>query len=661
MKHEALLNGRIHNLDPVLSHVLCITSAITNRSVGTSGHIRDRGRSTATAPRLQTVKEHYFRHVRSGVIRRHVFTEGAVAAATSPPPSSSSSSPSPSPSLYRDAKPFVLDDAPSNGASRRNCGLRFGSRIFDGRVRSRDARRNFSTSSDGVPEIPPRNNGLSRSGGDSNSNSNSNLVAELQSKLGPEDTAMIDFLMSYKANQGDCHVPTGNTKSAREERSNLGVPVEVAEWVVKQRKQYRASGTKKGRISDSLAARIISLESIGFLWSCREANWQRSYNKLERRHNENDEEGNAARVREQDDPHLHSWIDQQRRAFKKGLMPSERESLLREIDFAFDPNDARWWENYRHLCEYHREHGDTMVPLVDDNKDPNYLGQWVARQRRLHHSDSLTEDRTQALNGIDFSWDPEGESWDNYYNQLCDFYREHNHTRVPKSMGSLWNWVDRQRRSYRKLLRPGDGNIVDDETGPEGVGTLLTKENVQKLSTIGFEWEETSPKLETDDRIKRLMNVTFELSIHDENWAKHFDKLRAFHKAFGHFSVPMGPGEYKELNAWVRHTRYLYNADKLPTNRIKLLDSIGFPWTAEIARWERLYRELVSFHKTHGHTDIPVQKTELYRWTTQQKAHCASMKDDCESEVEADQPEADARTKRIKRLNTLKEIFSGQE
>lgn len=460
---------------------------------------------------------------------------------------------------------------------------------------------------------------------------------------------MIYFLVRYRGKNGDCHVPTGNAKNAQEEREALGVPTEVADWVVKQRKTYQQCKRKKGQISESLAAKFMMLESIGFMWTCREAKWQRHFNKLEKLYKSH-EKGNLLIIKERDDPHLQTWIEQQRKAYRKGTLSMERENLLREIDFLFDPLDAQWWENYQNLCTYYNEHGDTMVPLRDDDENPNYLGQWVTRQRRLYHSDSLGDDRITALNDIDFSWDPEAESWERHYKQLCEFHREHNHTRVPKSMGSLWNWVDRQRRSYRKRLRLGDTNKSGetDETD-KSRSTLITKENVQKLSTIGFEWEDTPPKGDDENRMRKLMNVTFELSIQDENWAKHYEKLCDFYEQFNHFSIPTGSGEYKELNTWVRHTRYLYNSNKLPKNRVELLDSIGFAWTAEDAKWDRLCEEFLSFHKENGHSDVPTKNTELYRWTKQQKENHESFDEELDG--------TKANTERKRRLHSLKAIL----
>mmetsp|Transcript_14839 Transcript_14839/g.14745 ORF Transcript_14839/g.14745 Transcript_14839/m.14745 type:complete len:250 (+) Transcript_14839:748-1497(+) len=247
---------------------------------------------------------------------------------------------------------------------------------------------------------------------------------------------------------------------------------------------------------------------------------------------------------------------------------------------------------------------------------------------------------------------PKTESWDRYYAQLRKFYREHNHTRVPRTMGSLWTWVDRQRRNYRKRLLKDNGTDTDTDADSTSYGTLITYGNIKKLSNIKFNWEDiednTPKKIEVQGRMKRLMNVTFELSLHDENWAKNFRKIRTFHKKFNHFSVFTDPLKYKELNTWVRHQRYLNNSNKLPKNRFELLDSIGFAWSDEIARWDRLHDEFVLFYKEHGHKDIPIANSELYRWTKRQKAN-----------ILMDNPsdQTGAKEWKKKRFDKLKEII----
>ena len=80
-----------------------------------------------------------------------------------------------------------------------------------------------------------------------------------------------------------------------------------------------------------------------------------------------------------DDPQLFLWAGQQRKAFQNGKLPPQRESLLREIGFVFDPQEASWWNNYELLCQYKEKHGDTRVP--QHYSENRALGKWVAKQR----------------------------------------------------------------------------------------------------------------------------------------------------------------------------------------------------------------------------------------------------------------------------------------
>lgn len=450
----------------------------------------------------------------------------------------------------------------------------------------------------------------------SENNSSDDADDLLKDKIGSKETRMINLLMKYKLEHGDCHVPTGSRKHIFQERERLRVSIELANWVVKQRKLYRQSTRNGGKSNDTFTAKVVLLELMGFMWSCREAQWQRSFNRLESHGKENN---GSLFVKKQDDHQLYTWIEQQRKSYRKGVLSVVRESLLTEIGFVFDPTDVKWWANHKNLCQYQKENGDTMVPSVDDEGEPNHLGQWVARQRLYKKKGILSECKVEALNDLEFSWEPDAESWDRYYNQLVDFHEDNGHTRVPSSMSSLRNWVDRQRRCYRKRLR-----LQCDTTDSALHGTLITNGNIQKLSNIGFEWDDiedgTPRKTEmVEDRMKRLLNVTFELSVHDEMWAKNFQKICQFHEKFRHFSIPLHSIEFKELNTWARHQRYLYNAQKLPKNRIELLDSIGFSWTAEDARWNKLYIEFVSFYGKHHHCDVPITNVELRCWMKQQR------------------------------------------
>jgi hypothetical protein len=278
------------------------------------------------------------------------------------------------------------------------------------------------------------------------------------------------------------------------------------------------------------------------------------------------------------------------------------------LNFVFDVREAKWREFYDKLLDYQRGQGNLFVPS-EYAKDPT-LGNWVARQRRNYNSNELSNDRIKALDDIGFSWDVKNDTWDGYYAELCEFHDKYGHTRVPRS-SRLWSWVDRQRRQLRRL-----GYV----TSPKGEHTLA------ELDKMGFGWisnedddnESSAGDQICKDRAKKLLELPFKAAIHDELWLQNFRQLCSFRDTQGHFNVPYD-GPYAELSNWARHQRFLYKRNKLSKERIVALDGIDFAWTAQAARWDRLYQELVIFHAEHGHARVPTRNSELYRWTNQQR------------------------------------------
>lgn len=441
-----------------------------------------------------------------------------------------------------------------------------------------------------------------------------NNMETLKRQLDPDDFYMIQRLMEYREKYGDCHVPTGRSVQVKGERQKLGVSEDLATWIVNQRalhrRYYYNNANKIRKMSDALAVKFLVLESIGFMWSCRESAWQRNFNRLERYSQEN---GGSTRVSKKEDPLLFCWCDHQRTAFHNGKLAPEREALLREIGFVFDLLEANWRKHYEQLCRYKEEHGDALVPTTGEPH--SFLGSWVARQRHLYKVGRLEEHRIRALNEIGFVWEVQNSSWDMYYAQLLEFFREHGHTRVPRSAGPLWSWTDRQRVALKRLTTEllNNNEISSDDIEEN----FLEEGNLKKLLEIGL-GSDDDDTLDNDDRAKRLMDLTFEVAVHDEKWMKWFRELCAFKDKYGHFSVP-GTRNYRALSNWVRHQRYSYRQKMLPENRVALLNEIGFAWTAELARWNRMYDELLSFHQLNGHAKVPSKNAGLYRWTIQQR------------------------------------------
>ena len=101
---------------------------------------------------------------------------------------------------------------------------------------------------------------------------------------------------------------------------------------------------------------------------------------------------------------------------------------------------------------------------------------WVKTQRKAHKVGKMPDNRRQRLEAIGFEWTVGGTTssmlqndlWEQRYQELIDFKREHGHCKVPRSAGSLGRWVSRQRDVFR------EGNFLDDRK--------------ERLEAIGFAW-----------------------------------------------------------------------------------------------------------------------------------------------------------------------------
>ncbi|KAL7529921.1 hypothetical protein ACHAXR_003231 [Thalassiosira sp. AJA248-18] len=81
-----------------------------------------------------------------------------------------------------------------------------------------------------------------------------------------------------------------------------------------------------------------------------------------------------------------------------------------------------------------------------------------------------------ALDQLGFDWDPRNSRWNNMYEELRLYKKEHGNTLVPHANFGLGAWVKRQQVQYTLYSR-GDGTKSD-----------LTEERVRLLNDLGFIW-----------------------------------------------------------------------------------------------------------------------------------------------------------------------------
>ena len=142
--------------------------------------------------------------------------------------------------------------------------------------------------------------------------------------------------------------------------------------------------------------------------------------------------------------------------------------------------ERAWNDLHSQLLEYKAEHKNCLVPSVYPKNKA--LGAWVANQRTQYRLRSegkhsfLTEERIKLLSEAGFVWSPQGNSWNDRYNQLVEYKNEHGNclvpARYPKNQ-ALGTWVVNQRTRLRR----------------EGKQTPLTEERIKKLDEVGFVWK----------------------------------------------------------------------------------------------------------------------------------------------------------------------------
>jgi hypothetical protein len=162
-----------------------------------------------------------------------------------------------------------------------------------------------------------------------------------------------------------------------------------------------------------------------------------------------------------------------------------------------------------------------------------------------------------------FCWDPLEERWMSFYEDLKDFRTQNGHTNVPKDFkknSKLSGWIITQ-RSFKNSDK-------------------LSLNRVELLKRIDFDWE-----------------------YFEDKWRIIYNELVSFRNETGHCLVPTN----HPLRPWVKTQRRFKASGNLSSERIRLLNQIGFTWLASKEKtWDDRYADLLEYKSIHGHSNIPV-------------------------------------------------------
>jgi len=220
----------------------------------------------------------------------------------------------------------------------------------------------------------------------------------------------------------------------------------LGKWVENQR-------SRREGLTDE---QVKLLESVGFVWNTKEAQWEDCFEALRAyaEHHNNfqiPKEFLVAGVR------LASWVKTQRHNYNQHKLSDERISKLESIeDWTWNPRQQQWDDYFTTLEVFAKHQGDALVPndYVDDGVS---LGKWIERQRSLYRQHKLSPDHRRRLEKLPgFAWDPHEARWSQAYQLLQQWMKAKSHPtpRVPVGViyrgFPLGDWVATQRAVHHR-------------------------------------------------------------------------------------------------------------------------------------------------------------------------------------------------------------------
>jgi hypothetical protein len=399
---------------------------------------------------------------------------------------------------------------------------------------------------------------------------------------------------------------------------------------------------QRTRAEELLPERRRRLDELGFVWDPFGLDWEGAFAALVK-FKQREGHCGVPRSHIEGGYRLGEWAHNQRADANK--MPPDRKRRLDELGFVWDPLGLDWEDAFAALVRFKQREGHCRVPQTHMEGDYK-LGVWVSTQRTA--AENLSPDRRKRLDELGFVWDPRTTNWEHAFAALETFKEREGHCRVLRGHieggYKLALWVNRQRADAEKLLperrrRLDELGFVWDPLGLDwenGFAALVEFEQREghcrvprgyiegdyKLS-IWVSTQRTDANKMPPDRKRRLDELGFVWDPFGLYWEDAFAALVKFKERKGHCRVPVShiEGGYR-LGTWVSNQRT--DANKMPPDRKRRLDELGFVWDVHAADWENGFAALVEFEQREGHCRVPRSHIEadykLGRWVNKQRA-----------------------------------------
>lgn len=239
---------------------------------------------------------------------------------------------------------------------------------------------------------------------------------------------------------------------------------------------------------------------------------------------------------ESEDYELCIFCRAQRRRYAEGTLPQDKIDLLNSINFIWTSSDTsiKFGERLVQLEQYIRLHGDSRVP--SRYAEVKGLGEWVKLMRTKKRKGLLSEEKINALNKLNFCWNPLDENVDDTIQEIINYTIAKRDTKNKVTASkSLSDYMTKIRNKYSN--------------------NELSSDIIARLDEVGFNWNPVK-----------------------DTWSKRLSQLKEYYSLYNTFKISIKKDfpDADGLQAWLNRQRAIYKKGNYPQEKMLELNSIGF-------------------------------------------------------------------------------------
>jgi hypothetical protein len=223
--------------------------------------------------------------------------------------------------------------------------------------------------------------------------------------------------------------------------------------------------------------------------------------------------------------------------------------------------------------------------------------------------------------------------WDVMIKRLQQFYNKMGHSLVTKDHDDvdLYKWTLSVRRNYRHQVQAAKPDSLVNNNDSDSCLTRahtfssagITPNTTLPNTTLQRDQPQPRPTLSPEKlTVLEQLEFPWDDNLQKAQWQRRYNELCAFRQQHGHCRVPANHGN--GLGVWVRNQRrecakhrgttHRSTRTAVENHRLELLQRLGFEWPrSHDDAWGEMYRELVAYYGTHGHSNVPEQYPDQIR------------------------------------------------